>query len=61
MTNAAPTTLSAIHWYKQQAIQLLSIHKYTPLVISGNDKNNQLTLLSQTKLALTAINTLFAL
>jgi hypothetical protein len=39
----------------------ISMHNYTPLVISGNDKNKQLTLLSQSKLALTGINTLFAL
>jgi hypothetical protein len=32
-----------------------------PLVISGNDKNKQLTLLSQSKLSLTTRNTLFAL
>jgi hypothetical protein len=31
------------------------MHNYTPLVISGNDKNKQLTFLSQRKLALTAI------
>jgi hypothetical protein len=30
-------------------------------VISGNDKNKQLTLLSQHKLAVTGINTLFKL
>jgi hypothetical protein len=47
--------------YKQQANPLLSIHNYTPLVISRNDKNKQLTLLSQRKLALTARNTLFAI
>jgi hypothetical protein len=47
--------------YKQQANPLLSMHNYTPLVISGNDKNKQLTLLSQRKLALTERNTLFAL
>jgi hypothetical protein len=41
--------------YKQQAHPLLSIHNYTPL-ISRNDKNKQLTLLSQCKLALTARN-----
>jgi hypothetical protein len=35
---------------KQQADPLLSMHNYTPLVISGNDKK-QLTLLSQCKLA----------
>jgi hypothetical protein len=42
--------------YKQQANPLLSVHNFTPLVISVNDKNKQLTLLSQRKLALTAIN-----
>jgi hypothetical protein len=46
---------------KQQANSPLSINNYTPLVISWNDKNKQLTLLSQRKLALTARNTLFAL
>jgi hypothetical protein len=55
-----PTTLSTI-LYKQQANPLLSMHNYTPLVISGNDKNKQITLLSQRKLALTARNTLFVL
>jgi hypothetical protein len=45
--------------YKQQAHSLLSINNYTPLVISGNDKNKQLTLLSQCKLALAARNTFF--
>jgi hypothetical protein len=30
--------------YKQQANPLLSMHNYTPLVISGNDKNKKLTL-----------------
>ncbi len=36
--------------YKQQANQFLSMHNYyTPLLISGNDKNNQLTLLNQTR------------
>jgi hypothetical protein len=43
-TNTAPTTLSAI----QAASQ--STH-YTPLVFSKNDKNQQLSLLSQRKLA----------
>jgi hypothetical protein len=42
--------------YKQQANSLLSRHNYTPLLISGNDKNKQLTLLSQRKLALTVRN-----
>jgi hypothetical protein len=35
------------------------MHNYTPLEISGKDKNKQLTLLSQRKLPLTEINTLF--
>ncbi len=43
---------------KQQASPLLLMNIYTPLMISRNDKNKQLTLLSQLKLALTAINTL---
>jgi hypothetical protein len=47
--------------YKQQANTLLSIHNYTPLVISRNDKNKLLTLLSPRKLALTARNTLLAI
>jgi hypothetical protein len=46
--------------YKQQDNSLLSVHNYTPIVISGNDKNKQLTLLSQCKLALTGRNKLFA-
>jgi hypothetical protein len=45
--------------YKQQANPLLSMHNYAPLVISRNDKNMQLTLLSQHKLELIARNTLF--
>ncbi len=45
--------------YKQQVNQLFSMHNYTPLVISGNDKNKQKTLQSLRKLALTARNTLF--
>jgi hypothetical protein len=50
--------------FNQLANPLLSVHHYTPLVISRNDKNMQLTLRSQRKLrklALTAINKLFAL
>ncbi len=43
--------------YKQQANPLLSMNNYTPLMISENDKNKQLTLLSHRKLALTARNT----
>ncbi len=46
---------------KQQANTLLSMNNYTPLVISCNDKNKQVTLLSQCKLALTAGNIRFAL
>jgi hypothetical protein len=37
---------------------LIPMHNYTPIVISGNDKNKQLTLLSQCKLAFTGRNTL---
>jgi hypothetical protein len=47
--------------YKHQANPLLSMNNYPPLVISRNEKNKQLTLLSQRKLALNAINKLFAL
>jgi hypothetical protein len=47
--------------YKQQANPLLSMTINTPLMISGSDKNKQLTLISQHKLALVAINTLFAI
>jgi hypothetical protein len=47
--------------YKQQANPILSMKKYTPLVISRNDKYKQLTFISQRKLALTAINKIFAL
>jgi hypothetical protein len=43
---------------KQQANPLLSKNNYTPIVISWNDTNKQLTLLSQRKLALTARNAL---
>jgi hypothetical protein len=59
-TNTAPTILMK---YKHQANSLLSMNNYTPLllVISRNDKNKQLTLLSQRKLALYAINKLLAL
>ncbi len=45
--------------YKQQANPLLSMNNYTSLVISWKDKNKQLTLLSQCKLALTVRNSLF--
>jgi hypothetical protein len=52
-TNIAPTTLSAI----QAASQSTFINaQFTPLVISGNDTNKQITLLTQGKLALTGRN-----
>jgi hypothetical protein len=57
-TNTVPITLVQ---YKQQTNPFLSMHNYTPLVINMNDKNKQLTLLSQRKLALTGRNTLFTL
>jgi hypothetical protein len=46
---------------KQQANPLLSMHNYTPLEIRTNDKNKQQILISQRKLALTAIHTRFEL
>ncbi len=49
-TNTAPTTLSAT-----QASSQSPFINYTPLVISRSDKNKQLTLLSQRKLAITAV------
>jgi hypothetical protein len=51
-TSTEPTTLGAT-----QAGQ----STFTTLVISGNNKNKQLSLLSQCKRALTSRNTLFAL
>jgi hypothetical protein len=39
-TNTAPKKVK----YKHQANPLLSMNNYTPLVISRNDKNKQLTL-----------------
>ncbi len=54
ITNTEPTTLSAIQAASQSTFTL---HNYTPVVISRNDKSKQLTLLSQRKLALTARNT----
>ena len=45
----------------RQAALHSAMNNYTPLVIGGADKNKQLPLLSQLKLALTAINKLFAL
>jgi hypothetical protein len=59
-TNTAPTTLSAI----QAASFFTFINaqlKYTPLVIFRNNKNKQLTLLSQRKLTLTGRNTLLTI
>jgi hypothetical protein len=47
--------------YRQQANPLLSMKNYYQFVLSRNDKNKQLKLLSQRKLALTAKNKLFAL
>jgi hypothetical protein len=47
--------------YNHKANPLLSMNIYTPLVISRNGKNKQLTLLNQRKLSLTARKTLFAL
>jgi hypothetical protein len=41
---------------QQQANSLLSMHNYTLHVISGNDNNKQLTLLSQFKLTFTGRN-----
>jgi hypothetical protein len=55
-TNTAPTIL--LVQYKHQAKPLISRNDYIPFVINRNDKNKQLTLLSQRILALTAINKL---
>jgi hypothetical protein len=46
---------------KQRDINSYYVNNYTPIVISTNNKKEQLTLLSQRKLALTARNTLLAL
>jgi hypothetical protein len=56
-TNTAPNTHSAI---KAASQSTLSIHHFSRLVISKNDKNKQLTLLSQRKLA-SGRNTHFAI
>jgi hypothetical protein len=53
--NTSSNTISAI-----QASSQTTFINYTPLVISRNDKNKQLPLLSQRKLALNARNALFA-
>jgi hypothetical protein len=58
MTNTGPTIPSAVQASSQPTF---IINNYTPLVISRNDKNNQLTLLSHRKLALTTIIKHFAL
>jgi hypothetical protein len=50
----APTTLNATQEASQSSF--FPMHNYTPLVISGNDKNEQLTLLSQFELAFTGKN-----
>jgi hypothetical protein len=42
------TALITLMQYKHQASKLLSMNNYNPLVISRNDKNNQLTLLANT-------------
>jgi hypothetical protein len=57
-TNAA---LSAMQAASQSVFINEQFNHYTPLLINRNDKNKQLTLLSQRKLALTARNTFFAL
>jgi hypothetical protein len=44
--------------YKQQANPLLLMHNYTPLLISRNFKNKQITFLKLRKLAFTERNTL---
>jgi hypothetical protein len=43
-----PVSVKYCTLYKQQDNPLLSMHNYTPLVISGDDKNKQLTLSTQT-------------
>jgi len=47
--------------YKQQANPLLSMNKYTPLVISRNEKNKQLTFFKPTQTGINRNNKLFAL
>jgi hypothetical protein len=51
-------------WYnasnKQIRFYQYTLHNYIPFMISRNDKNKQLTLLRQRKLALTSRNTLYA-
>jgi hypothetical protein len=59
MTNSAPATVSAMQAASQSTF--INAQLYTPLVISGNNKNKQLTLLSQCKLAITGRNMLMVL
>jgi hypothetical protein len=47
-TNTAPTTVLLVQ-YNQQANPLLSMNKYAPLVISRNDKLEQLTIIKPTQ------------
>jgi len=54
-TNATPTIFSAIQASSQSTFIDAKL-QYTPLVISRNDKNKQLTILYQRKLALTRKN-----
>ncbi len=56
-TNTAPTTLIAL----LAGSQSIFINFFYSTVVSRNDKDKQLTLLSQCKLALTARNTLFSI
>jgi hypothetical protein len=58
--NTAPTTLNTIQAASQYTF-INALQRNTLLVISRNDKNKKLTLLSKQKLALTARNKLFAL
>jgi hypothetical protein len=57
-SNTAPTTLSTIQAASQSTFINEQLNSNCDF---GNDKNKQLTLLSQRKFALTARNTLFAL
>jgi hypothetical protein len=61
MTNTAPTTLTAIQAASQATFtiaQLLFYALYSVLVIGGNAKNRQITLLSQCEHAFTGRNML---
>jgi hypothetical protein len=48
-TNTTTTTLSAIHVATYKVNPLLSMNKKTPLAISRNDKNKQLTIIKATQ------------